>query len=185
MSTTSGSRSDVRPRLNYRARRGSTLVLAWASLAMLLTGCSTTTAGDTNSPGKPLQLRLVISSVDGPCPAPVLTKVDAAPACDQAGTTTYELGQVLGEITPDSVTLSEDQGSTNAVTLDLNDADAETLSAASSKALDKNLAMVLDGRVLSAPLVKDTLTRSSLTLMFATASEAEQAVADLSASTTP
>ena len=71
------------------------------------------------------------------------------------------------------------------MTLDLNDADAETLSAASSKALDKNLAMVLDGRVLSAPLVKDTLTRSSLTLMFATASEAEQAVADLSASTTP
>lgn len=185
MSVTSGSRSDVRPRLNNRARRDLTLVLACASLAMLLTGCNTTTAGDTNSPGKPLQLRLVISSVDGPCTAPVLTSDDAAPACDQAGTTSYELAQVLGEITPDSVTLSDDQGSTNAVTLDLNDTDAETLSAASSKALNKNLAMVLDGRVLSAPLVKDTLTSSPLTLMFATATEAKKAAADLSAATTP
>jgi preprotein translocase subunit SecD len=95
------------------------------------------------------------------------------------------LAQVLGEITPDSVTLSDDQGSTNAVTLDLNDTDAETLSAASSKALNKNLAMVLDGRVLSAPLVKDTLTSSPLTLMFATATEAKKAAADLSAATTP
>ena len=185
MSTTTWSRLKVSPRPNNRARRDLTFVLACASLAMLLTGCSTTTAADTNSPGKPLQLRLVISSVDGPCTAPVLTSDDAAPACDQAGTTTYELAQVLGEITPDSVTLSDNQESTNAVTLDLNDTDTETLRVASSKALDKNLAMVLDGRVLSAPLVKDTLTSSSVTLMFATASEAEQAVADLSASTTP
>ncbi|KFF59046.1 hypothetical protein JF66_14060 [Cryobacterium sp. MLB-32] len=81
--------------------------------------------------------------------------------------------------------LSDDQGSTNAVTLDLNDTDTETLSAASSKALDKNLAIVLDGRVLSAPLVKDTLTSSPLTLMFTTASEAKQAAADLRTSTTP
>ncbi|WP_104198923.1 hypothetical protein [Cryobacterium sp. Y29] len=71
------------------------------------------------------------------------------------------------------------------MTLDLNDTDAETLSAASSKALNKNLAMVLDGRVLSAPLVKDPLTSSPLTLMFATATEAKKAAADLSAATTP
>ena len=135
--------------------------------------------------GKPLQLRLVISSVDGPCTAPALTSDGAATACDRAETTTYELAHVLGVITPDSVTLSDNQGSTSSVALDLNDTDIDTLSEVCHEALDKNLAIVLDGRVLSAPLVKDALTSSPLALMFETASEAKQVAADLTAATTP
>ena len=92
---------------------------------------------------------------------------------------------MLGVITPDSVTLSDDQGSTNSVNLDLNDTDTDTLSDASREALEKNLAIVLDGRVLSAPLVKDALTSSPLTLVFGTVSEAQQVAADMRTATTP
>jgi preprotein translocase subunit SecD len=127
----------------------------------------------------------VISSNDGACTAPALTSDKAATACDRAGTTTYDLAPVLGVITPDSVTLSEDPGSTNSVTLDLNDTDTATLEDASRAAVDKNLAVILDGRVLSAPLVQEALTSSPLTLMFETAAEAEQVVADMSAQTSP
>jgi preprotein translocase subunit SecD len=92
---------------------------------------------------------------------------------------------VLGVITPDSVTLSDDQGPTNSVNLDLNDTDIDTISDASREALEKNLAIVLDGRVLSAPLVKDALTDSPLTLVFGTVSEAQQVAADMRTATTP
>jgi preprotein translocase subunit SecD len=92
---------------------------------------------------------------------------------------------VLGEITPDSVTLSKDQALPNSVTLGLSDADTSTFDDVSREALNKNLAIVLDGRVLSAPFVKDALTTSSLTLIFETASEAKQVAADLEAPATP
>ena len=185
MSNTRSSRSNVRPRLNNETRRGPILLLALAVAATFLTGCSATAPGDTNSPGKPLQLRLVISSADSPCTAPSLTEDGAATACDQAGSITYELSDVLGVITPESVTPPDNQGSTNSVNFYLNDTDTDTLSEASQEALDNNLAIVLDGRVLSAPIVKDVLSSSPLTLMFETASEAEQVAADLMAATTP
>ncbi|TFC80102.1 hypothetical protein E3O45_02915 [Cryobacterium sp. TMS1-20-1] len=127
----------------------------------------------------------MIPSIDGPCTAPALTSDGAAIACDRAETTTYELAHVLGVITPESVTLSDNQGSTNSVALDLNDTDTDTLSEVSREALNKNLAIVLDGRVLFAPLVKEALTSSPLTLMFETASEAKQVAAVLTAATTP
>ncbi len=185
MSTAASSSSDVRPRLKYGTLRGPTFALALAAIVTLLTGCSSAAVGDTSSPGKPLELRLLISSVDGPCTAPALTSDDAGTACDREGTTTYELAKVLGEVTPDSVALSEDQGSANSVTLGLSDADTGTLGDVSREALNKNLAIVLEGRVLSAPLVKDALIASMLTLMFETASEAKQVAADLGAPATP
>lgn len=84
-----------------------------------------------------------------------------------------------------SVTLSKDQGSAHSVILVLNQADTSTLGNVSGDAIDKNLAIVLDGRVLSAPLVKAPITTSPLTLAFGSASEAKQTAADLSASATP
>jgi hypothetical protein len=156
-----------------------------AAVAILLAGCSSTTTGNTSSPGKPLQLRLVISLVHGRCSAPALTSDDPASACDRSGTTTYDLGKSLGTVTPTSVVLSKDQGSAHSVILELNTADISTLSAVSGKAIDKQLAVILDGRVLSAPLVKDPITTSPLTLAFGTASQAKQVAAELSASATP
>ena len=67
----------------------------------------------------------------------------------------------------------------------LNQADTSTLGNVSGDAIDKNLAIVLDGRVLSAPLVKAPITTSPLTLAFGSASEAKQTAADLTASATP
>jgi preprotein translocase subunit SecD len=154
-----------------------------AAAVTLLAGCSSTATGATSSPGKPLQLRLVISSVEGTCSAPALTSDGPASACDRAGTTTYELAKSLGVVTPTSVALPK--GSANSVTLELNKADTGTLADVSRKAIDKNLAIVLDGRVLSAPLVKAPLTTSEVTLAFGTASEAKQVAAELSASATP
>lgn len=156
-----------------------------AAVATLLAGCSSTATGATSSPGKPLQLRLVISSVEGTCSAPALTSDGPASACDRAGTTTYELAKSLGVVTPTSVTLPSDQGSTNSVTLELNEADTTTFGDVSREAIDKHLAIVLDGRVLSAPLVKESLTTSEMTLAFGTASEAKQVAAELRASATP
>lgn len=156
-----------------------------AVVAMLLAGCSSTTPGGTNSTGKSLQLRIVISSTEGACSAPAITSDSPASACDNAGTTTYELAKSLGTITPISVTLPKDQGSAHSVALELNKADTSTLGDVSREAVDKHLAIVFDGRVLSAPLVKEALTSSTLTLACGTASEAKQVAAELTASKTP
>jgi hypothetical protein len=155
-----------------------------AAVASFLAGCSSTVTGDTRSPGKPLQLRLVVSSVDGTCSAPALSTDGPASACNRAGNATYELAKSLGVVTPTSVAFPENEESANLVILELNTADTGTLGDASRAAIDKHLAIVLDGRVLSAPLVKDPLTTSQLTLAFGTASEAKQVVADLRASAT-
>lgn len=115
---------------------------------------------------------------------PTLASDGPASACDRAGTTTYELGKSLGTITPTSVTLSRDQGPAHSVILELNAADTSTLGNVTSKAIDKHLAIVLDGRVLAAPLVKAPILTSPLTLAFGTASEAKQIAAELSTSAT-
>ena len=186
MSLAEASNSHRKARCKNRRGRWPILVAALTAGAVtLLAGCGSTAEPDTSSGGMPLQLRLVVSSVDGSCTAPALTVNDASTACDREGTATYELSEVLGVITPDSVTLSSDQEPAPSVTLSLSDADTVTLGEVSREALNQNLAIVLDGRVLSAPLVMDALTTSPLTLAFASASEAELAAADLSASANP
>jgi preprotein translocase subunit SecD len=124
--------------------------------------------GVTSSAGKPLQLRLVISSTEGTCSAPAVTSDSPAGACDNASATTHELAKALGTITAISVALPKDQGAAHSVTLELNKADAGTLDEVSREAVDKHLAIVLDGGVLSAPLVNEPLTTNMLTLAFGT-----------------
>ncbi|RYV52394.1 SecDF P1 head subdomain-containing protein [Pengzhenrongella frigida] len=53
-----------------------------------------------------------------------------------------------------------------------------------SKAIDKQLAILLNGKVVSAATVKDPITTGNVTLGFGTASEADQVASELSASTT-
>jgi hypothetical protein len=160
-------------------------VAVLATVAILLAGCTSTATGNNSSPGKSLQLRVVTSSIEGPCTLPAISSDTPASACNMAGTTTYRLGKSLGTITPISVTLAKDQGSAHSVSLELNKADTSTLGTVSGEAIDKNLAIVLDGQVLSAPLVKSPITTSPLTLAFATASEAKQTTADITTSATP
>lgn len=156
-----------------------------AALSALLAGCSSAASWDTSSPGKPLQLRVVSSSVGGTCSAPALTSVGPASTCDRAGTTTYQVGESLGVVTPTSVVLAEPQGAAPSVVLEFDKADTGTFGDVSREAIDKHLAILFDGRVLSAPLVKNPITSSKLTLPFGTASEAKQVAAELSSSATP
>lgn len=134
----------------------------------------------------PLQLRLVTSSAEGPCSAPALTSDSAASACDWAGTTTYELGESLGVVTPTSVVRSTDQGSEQVVVaLEFDDADTGTLGDVTRDAQQQHLAMLLDGRVVSAAVVMSPITTGHVQLALGTEPEADQIAARLGASTTP
>ena len=159
-------------------------VAVLAAVVALLAGCSSAASGGNGSPGTPLQLRLVTSSAEGPCSATTLTSGGPASACDRAGTTTYQLGKSLGVITPISVVLPKGQGSAQTVILEFDKADTDTLGDVSREALEKHLAILLDDRVLSAPLVKNPITTSQLTLAFGTAAEAKQVAAELDAPAT-
>ncbi|WP_156109712.1 hypothetical protein [Cryobacterium sp. MLB-32] len=51
--------------------------------------------------------------------------------------------------------------------------------------MNKNLAFVLDGRVLSAPRVMNAVTTGQIALGFGSAAEAEQVAAEMSTTATP
>ena len=133
----------------------------------------------------PLQLRLVTSSAQGPCTLPQL-RANNGPgsACDRAGTTTYELGESLGVLTPTSVARL-DQGSGQTVVVGFDKADSNKLADVSRAVLEKRLAILLEGRVLTAPVVKEPMTTGNVSFAFGTASEAGQVAAALGASATP
>lgn len=155
-----------------------------AVVAASLSGCGTDSGGE-GSAIQPLQLRLVTSSTGGDCSAPALTTDGAASACDWTGTTTYELGESLGVVTPTSVVRSTDQGQQVVVALELDDADTSTLADVTEDAQQQRLAMLLDGRVISAAVVMDRITTGQIQLALGTAPEAEEIAARLGASATP
>jgi hypothetical protein len=156
-----------------------------AVVAAFLSGCGTD-GGDDGSPVQPLQLRLVTSSASGPCDAPAPTSDGPASACDWAGTTTYELGESLGVITPTSAVRSTGQGPEQVVVaLELDEADAGTLGDVTADARQQHLAMLLDGRVISAALVMDPVTTGRIELALGTGPEAGRIVARLGASEAP
>jgi preprotein translocase subunit SecD len=161
--------------------RSITQVAVLVGVVALLAGCSGGPSGGSNPPGKPLQLRLVTSSVQGSCSAAALTSDGQASACDRDGTTTYGLSKSLGSLRPTSVVLSEDQGSANSIVLELDKADARTLGDASRQALGERLAILLDGRVLSAPQVDAVITSGRIAIECGSASEAKQVAAALAA----
>lgn len=150
--------------------------------ASIVAGCAAA-SGDPVSTAPPLQLRLVASSAPGPCSAPPLTSDGPGTACDTAGTTTYELAGSLGAVTPTSVTRNS-QGNGQAVAVKFAKADADTLRDVTSSAIDKRLALLLDGKVLSAATVKAPITAGMFTFSFGTASEADQVATALGAPAT-
>ncbi|HEY0119658.1 MAG TPA: hypothetical protein VGC04_12855 [Cellulomonas sp.] len=145
---------------------------------LLAAGCGAA-SGHGGSP-RPLELRLVTSSSVGACSAPPLTTDGPGSACDRDGTTTYVLGESLGTVTPTSIT---SQGS--GVDVEMDKAGAGTIRAVTTSAVDKQMAVLLDGRVLSAPVVKEPITTSSVTLALATPDEAAAVAAELEGTATP
>jgi len=75
-------------------------------------------------------------------------------------------------VTPTSVTL-DGQGSGQTVVVGFDKADASKLGDVTREALEKQLAILLDGKVLSAPVVKAPLTTGKVAFAFGTATEAE------------
>jgi hypothetical protein len=154
---------------------------ALLAVASIIAGCGAANS-DGGSTAPPLQLRLVTSSAEGPCSAPPLTSGAPGSACDRAGTTTYELGESLGVLKPTSVTRDgQEKQSLNAA---LDKAGASKFGDVTGKAVGKQLAILLGGKVLSAPVVQGPLTSGNVTFTFETAAEAEKAATELGASPT-
>ncbi len=111
------------------------------------------------------------SSTEGPCDAPALVTDGAGSACGEDGTTTYQVGASLGTITPASVTRP---GVGDGLVLDLafDQAGSATLGEVTGKAIGKQMAALIDGRVLSAPHVAAAITGGTVRMSFATSAEA-------------
>jgi preprotein translocase subunit SecD len=155
-----------------RIARLATILVA----AGVLAACSS--PGSAPSPS--LQLRLVTSSTDGTCDAPALATDGPGTACSEDGTTTYQLGASLGTITPTSVT-RPDVGDGQVLDLAFDQAGSAKLGEVTGKAIGKQLAILIEGRVLSAAQVADAITGGTVRMSFATSAEAARVAALLHA----
>jgi len=126
----------------------------------------------------------VTSSTDGPCAESALVTDGPGSACDETGTTTYQVGASLGTITPTAVTRPRVTGGL-ALDLEFDRAGSAKLSDLTGKAIGKQMAVLLDGRVVGAPRVMDAITTGTVQLSLPTSAEASQVAALLHASSTP
>ncbi len=156
---------------------------ALVAAVSVVAGCSAAN-GAVSSTAAPLQLRLVTSSAQDRCSAAPLTSAGPGSACNSAGTTTYELGESLGVVTPTSVTRTG-RGAGQTVDVMFDTADGNTLAEVTRAAVGKQLALLAEGRVLSAPRVAAAITGGALTFSFGTAAEADQVAAALGATAPP
>ncbi|WP_263731978.1 SecDF P1 head subdomain-containing protein [Cellulomonas sp. SG140] len=155
------------------------LLLTAVSLA---SGCGIANV-QANPASYPLDLRLVTSSTRGPCNAPPLTADVAGSACDLAGSTTYVLGPPLDTVTPRSV-VRQTQAAGPSVVVTFGPTDTTTLHALTAGQVNKQVAMVLDGKVVAAPVIKAPITNGSVTFTFPTAAQADDAAGALGATST-
>ena len=86
-------------------------------------------------------------------------------------------------MTPTNATLTEDRGAGQGVALEFDEADIATLNDVTGDAVTEELALLLDGRVISAARVVDPITGGQLLLAMETPADAEQVVATLRAAT--
>ena len=158
-----------------RIARLATILVA----AGVLAACSS--PGSASAPS--LQLRLVTSSTEGACNAPALATDGPGTACSEEGTTTYQVGASLGTITPTSVTRPDVGGGLD-LDLAFDQAGSAKLGEVTGKAIGKQLAVLIDGRVLSAVQVADAITGGTVRMAFGTSAEAARVAALLHASAT-
>lgn len=147
-----------------------------------LGGADLPPAGSSAGAGVPLQLRLVVSSTTGACTAPALRDDAPGSACDLDGTTTYRLGEALGDLWPTAASIVRDDRT--GLDLTFSREGTATLTEVTSDAVGQQLAMLVDGRVIGAPQVMEPITLDQIETVFATAAQA-QLVADLLTGTLP
>lgn len=154
-----------------------------ATLALALTGCSgdsdrtasdpvTTPSGSPTdgpstdaSPADPLQVRRVLEASEGECPEPVQPEPAAeAVLCDADGRS-YRLGpaEIVDGI-DDAVAGTDLAGGAWLVTIELDDEATATFADLTREltGTDRQFALVLDGEVLTAPVVQSVITDGRL-----------------------
>ncbi|OIQ84592.1 protein translocase subunit SecD [mine drainage metagenome] len=164
--------------------RPSVLLVVCVAGATVLAGCGASDTTSAASGPSTLQFRLVTSSTAGPCHAPPLTSDAPGSACGESGTTTYQVGASLGQVTPTAVTYPGGTAATQVFSLELDQAGSVKLGDITSKAVGKQLAVLIDGRVFNAPTVGSPITGSSLRLATSTPAETAQVAAALHATAT-
>lgn len=152
------------------------------SATFVVTGCAAADGAD-GAAAPPLQMRIVTSSEPGPCTAAPLTADGPGTACGLDGTTTYELAESLGVVTPISVT-RDGQGGAQTIGVEFGEADASTLSEVTGDATDEQLALLLNGEVLTAATVLAPITNGAFSFGFRNAADADRVAALLGASST-
>ena len=135
------------------------------------------------SAGASLQLRLVVSSTTGGCTAPALRGEAPGSACDIDGTTTYQLGEALGDLTPTSTSIVRDDHT--GLDLTFSRDDTATLTEVTGNAVGQRLAMLVDGRVIGAPQVMEPITLDQIEIAFGTAAQARFVAAMLDGTLKP
>ena len=182
--------SGRRKLLGRRLAAGAGAVALVAAIAVGATwsgwlgrGTSVPPAGPSASAGASLQLRLVVSSTSGGCTAPALREDAPGSACDLDGTTTYQLSEALGDLTPTSASIVRDDRT--GLDLTFSREDTATLTEVTSNAVGQQLAMLVDGRVIGAPQVMEPITLDQIETVFATAAQAQFVAALLDGTLTP
>lgn len=167
-----------------RRRWGAGLGLAVTTVAVAGVASLLTWAHPTMGPAPAasdrlatLDLRLVTSSMPGECTAPALTTDAPGTACDLDATTTYELGESLGHITPASVQLGGGQPAGATVELTFEGADQESLAAVTDGVIGQQLAMLADGTVLLATQVMSPIPGGAMEISAGTPTTASAIVA--------
>lgn len=176
------------------AHRGGTRI---ATTAAALTATLAVTAacgrpGDAGqeSPASPapaapvLQLRLVTSAEPvGERPCPTAGPAPSAPAelCERTGPMLFRLGRSVAHA-PVRAAGADQSGGRWVVNIQLTDEDGAALATATSGNVGKQLAMVVDARVLSAPIIADPIRNGAIQLA---ADFTEQQARDLAKQLTP
>jgi preprotein translocase subunit SecD len=168
--------------------RSAARVVGLGTAAALLAGCGSASGisavSGSPTPTLTLELRLVDSSTDGPCSEPPLTSGAPGSACGESGTTTYQVGASLGEVTPTAVTYTGGLSARQVFRMEFDDAGRVTLADVTRSAVGKELAILVEGKVLSAAHVIDPITGGQFELTTTTPAETEKAAAALHASAT-
>ena len=148
-----------------------------ASSAASISGATSGSAATSSLPASAqatLQLRLVESSTDGPCSEPPLASSAPGSACGVSGTTTYQVGASLGEVTPTAVTAWTGAGDAAGRVFDMefDDSGKAKLADVTRGAEGNDLAILVAGQVLSAAHVMAPITGGRFRLATTTPDEA-------------
>lgn len=126
----------------------------------------------------PLDLRLVTSVAPGTCTADPLRSDAGGNACDESGSTTFALGPLLATVVPKTVT-DHSSGAKPSVAMTFGPTDTATLSDLTATTVNKQVAVLLDGKVIAAPVLKAPITNGQVTFTYATVAQAQSVASAL------